>query len=228
MILSAMKSAILRLTGVSVQEVFASTDNIAVEIADLVNEVATEIMLSHDWRALTKVHQIAGDGSTAYPLPDDYDRMVLASNVDDATSWFWGYEQYTSVNEWMRYSSGSYGLQSPGGWIIMGGEFVFSPAPNGTAQFPYISDHYARDNDGTLKSEFTSDDDTFLLDNRLLTLGLIWRWQSQKGMDYSESMQSYEIALAREQARDGGANVLRSPRGYRLGGNVAYNNRAIR
>ena len=65
MILSAIQSAILRVSGVKVGEVFASPDQIAVEMADLSTDVATDIMQSHDWRALTKVLTITGTGATA-------------------------------------------------------------------------------------------------------------------------------------------------------------------
>lgn len=227
MILNPIKSAILRVSGVVVQEVFASTDQIAVEMVDLANDVAAEIAKSHDWRVLTKVHQVVGDGSQAYPLPTGYDRMVSASSIDDSASWFWGYEPFDSVNDWMRYVSGAYSIQSPGGWLIIGGEFNFYPAPNGTAQFPYVSNQWARDDSGTLASAFMADTDTFLLDDRLLTLGLVWRWLHQKNLEYSEDLATYEIALAREQSRDKGARVLRTPRGRIHSANLAYSGRPI-
>lgn len=212
MIFPAIRSAILRCTGVVVDEVFASTDQIAVEMADLANEVATDIMKSHDWRVLTKVATVVGDGSLAYPLPADYDRMVIASAMDSTAAWFWGYEQFHTVNEWLTYKSGLIGIQSPGGWIIIGGELQFFPAPLGGAEYPYISNQFARDAVGNPASEFVSDADTFVLGNRLLTLGLIARWNAQKGQDYSEDMATYEIALSQAQARDKGAQVIRSGR----------------
>lgn len=228
MILTAIRSAILRCTGVSVSQVFASTDQIAVEMADLSNEVATDIMKSHDWRALTKVAQVVGDGGLAYALPADYDRMVLGSDIDDAQSWFWGYDSFDSVNEWMRFKSGTYSIVSPGGWIILGGELQFYPAPNGTAQYPYISNLYARDAEGDPASSFVTDADEFVLDDRLLTLGLIAKWNAQKGQEYSEAMADYEIALAQAQARDKGARLLRTPRRYgAVGGRLAYSGRPI-
>lgn len=224
MIITAMRSAILRLTGVSVTEVFASTDPIAVEMADLVNEVAIDIMKSHDWRALTKIATVTGGESQ--PLPADFDRMVLASDIDDAASWFWGYQPFESVNDWMRYKTGGGGILSPGGWIMLGGELQFYPAPSGVAQYPYISNAYAKDETGDAQSAFTADNDTFVLDARLLTLGLIWRWNEQKGMEYAEAMQTYEIALAQAQSRDKGARVLRVG-GRMVGAKLAYTGRAI-
>jgi hypothetical protein len=226
MILPAIRSAILRCTGTAVQDVFTNTDQIAVEMADLANEVATDIAQSQDWRALTKVATVTGGAGLSYALPADYDRMTLGAEVDDAVSWFWGYEPFQSVNDWLRFQSGTYGIVSPGGWIIIGGELQFYPAPVGVAQYPYISTAWARDSNGAPKSDFTADSDEFVLDDRLLTLGLIWRWLDQKGMQYAEAMQTYETALARAQARDKGARLLRTPT-RSLGGRLAYSGRPI-
>jgi hypothetical protein len=228
MILTAIKSAILRCTGVVVQEVFASTDSVAVEMVDLVNEVATDIMKSRDWRALTSVAEIVGTGVEAYDLPSGFDRMVLASDIDDKAQWFWGYEPFDTVNDWMRFKAGGGGISQPGGWIMLGGQLQFYPAPSGTAQFPYISNLYAKSASGTIKEAFTADTDTFRLNERLLTLGLIWRWKAQKGFEYAEDMATYETALAQEQGRDKGASVLRSVGRRMTGAGVAYSGMPIR
>lgn len=228
MIFNAIRAAILRVQGVAIQQAFSSTDLVALEMADLANEVAADIVASHDWRALTKVATVVGNGGLAYPLPADYDRMTLASEVDDAATWFWGYDNFESVNEWMRFKSGTYSIVSPGGWIIIGGELQFYPAPNGTAQYPYVSNLWARAADGTPKAEFTADDDTFVLDERLLTLGLIWKWNAQKGQDYSEALSDYEMALGQKQGRDKGSRLLRTPRRYGVpGARLAYAGRPL-
>jgi len=225
-ILTAIRSAILRTTGAAVNNVYGGTEQIAVEMADLVDEVATDIATSHDWRALTKVATVTGNGSLAYALPTDFDRMVLGGEVDDAASWFWGYQPFDSVNEWMRFQSGAGGIISPGGWIIIGGELQFYPAPSGVARYPYISKAWARSDLAVAQTKFLADTDTFLLPERLLTLGLIWRWQSQKGMDYGEDMATYEVALAQAQTRDKGSRVLRTP-SHRFSGKLAYSGRPI-
>lgn len=212
--LSAAQSALVRLVGRKPSTVFSSTEQTVVEIADLITEVATDIMKSHDWQALTKIHSINGDGTeTAFPLPSDYDRMVLAQGISDANSWFWGYTQVPDMDTWMQIQNGYFlGVVSPGWWMLTGGEFQFQPAPalGAVAKFPYISKNFAIDQNGAAKASFDNDLDTFALDERLLTLGIIWRWRSQKKLDYAEEMQTYEIALSQAQARDRGASVIRS------------------
>jgi hypothetical protein len=210
-VFTAIRAAALRTTGLNLAQAFASTEQVAVEMVDLVNEVAADIALSQDWRALTKVATITGTGALEYPLPTDYDRMLLSAEVDDAATWFWGYEPFASVNDWMRFKSGAFGILSPGGWIILGGEMNFFPAPSGVAQYPYISNQWAKSSAAVPQSQFQADDDTFVLPERLLTLGLIWRWNAQKGLDYGEDLATYEAALAQAQTRDKGARLLRTP-----------------
>lgn len=206
---TAMTAALLRAEGSRATEFFTSTNQDAMEMSDLINEVARDIVDSHDWRDLTKIHTFTGNGSqTAFPKPADCDRMVLASLVDRPGSWLWGYCSVPSLNDWMTITTNGFGRIEPGSWILLGGEFQFYPAPSGDAQMAYISKNYARSESGTAKAGFESDDDEFVLDDRLLTLGLIWRWKAQKGLEYAEDMATYEMALSRAQGRDKGARVI--------------------
>lgn len=58
------------------------------------------------------------------------------------------------------------------------------------------------------KSSFTLDTDTSLLDERLLSLSLIWRFKQAQGLDFSTELQMFENRLANEMTRDGGKPVL--------------------
>ena len=210
-ILDAIRKAILRTDGSVVTEVYSSADQICVEMADLANDVAIDIVKGHDWRKLTKLHTMAGNGVTEdFPLPADYDRMVLASEIDDMDMWFWGYCNIPTINEWLELKNSGFVGLNPGGWIMIGGNMSFMPAPTGTAVYPYISNLYARDEDGNPKAQFDRDTDTFVLDERLITLGCIWRWFEQKHMPVDTS--EYDLALSQAQARDKGARTVTNRR----------------
>jgi hypothetical protein len=58
---------------------------------------------------------------------------------------------------------------------------------------------------GALKTNFTADNDVYTLGDRVLTLGVVWRYKQSKGRDYAEDMRSYEMALAARYRRDRGA-----------------------
>lgn len=218
-VLTAIQKAVLRCTGTNINDAFSSGDIVALEMADLSNEVAQDILSTYDWRALTRIATLTGD-TTVFPVPADYDRMVKGSAVADPINWFWSYTPFSSVTEWRRLVDGGYQMIVPGGWIIIDGAFNFYPAPYDGATFPYISKGYARSSDGEIKNEFDQDTDTFALPERLLTLGLIWRWKAQKGLAYAEDLETYEIALAREQVKDKGYRPLFETRPHR-GGNFS-------
>lgn len=217
-VLTAAQSAMIRLVGQKPTTIFSSQNKMEMEIADLSTEVAVDIMKSNDWRALTKFQTLTGDGTiTAFDLPADYDRMALAEDVTDPNNWFWGYSQAQSLTDWMQItSSGFFGI-TPGWWIILEGQMHFAPAPSdgNQAKFAYISKNIGRDATLAPIAAFTSDDDTFVLSERLLTLGLIWRWKAQKGIEYAEDLANFEKALSENAGRDKGATVIRKGAPYR-------------
>lgn len=212
----------VRLVGRKPQTVFSSTQQMEMEIADLATDVAVDIMKSHDWRDLTVVETFTPDGvTTAFPKPADFDRIVLAQDMEDGNNWLWGYTPAASLSDWIRITSSGFSAITPGWWIILGGQFQFSPAPasGSPAVFPYISNNIGRAAaGGTPIAAFTDDGDTFVLEDRLLTLGLIWRWKAQKGLEYAEDMANYEKAFSQNAARDKGSQAIRKGRPVRIPG----------
>lgn len=206
-----VRSASIRVLGSDPGGLFSVENQTVRELRDLVQEAAEDIAASYDWRALTRIAMLVGDGVTdAFPIPNDYERMLVASHMHDEDRWLWGYRQYASVDDYMCALDGALDIAPPHGWIILGGEFRFQPAPSGTARFPYITSLIVRASDGSERPRFEADDDEFVLSERLLTLGLIWRYRAQKGLDYTEDMQTYELALAQAQSRDTGPQSIRS------------------
>ena len=222
--LTAMQNAAVRLVGQKPSVFFSSQSAFEQEIANLLNEVARDIALSHDWRALTKIQTVTGDGTTTdFSLPDDYDRMVVGQGVHDGNTWFWDYTACPDLDTWITLQSGSFMALTPGWWIILDQKFQFYPAPPSgqAAKYPYISKNYARSEAGAAQDAFLKDDDTFVIDERLLTLGLIWRWREMKRLDSGGEQASFEKAFGEAAARDKGAQVIRS-RAQRRMPNVSY------
>lgn len=212
-ILTAMQRAAIRLIGRRPDAFFgaAASNVFEMEISDLVNEVATDIVDSHDWQALTKFATITADGTTtAFDMPTDYDRMLMNSEVSQTEGFFWGYEHVTDLSEFQYLASRGF-FQSPGVWTIYGNQMHFSPAPTIDGTYPYVAKCYARDS-VTLenKCDFDADTDEFLLDEKLLTLGLVWRWREQKKMDATGDQEAFAKALGEKAARDSGSKMFRN------------------
>jgi hypothetical protein len=209
-ILPAMQSAAVRLLGQKPGSFFGSSNTFEMEIADLVNEVAIDIANYQDWQGLTKFATIVSNGTTtAFDLPDDYDHMVKTAKMNEVTSWFWGYSRVLDISDFATLRASGFG-PVPGAWALYGNQIQFAPAPTQNATYPYISNAYAIDA-GTQarKPAFDKDTDTFVLPERLLTLGLIYKWRENKGLATSDGDAYYE-ALNNAGADDKGARVYRS------------------
>lgn len=210
-VLTAMQSAAIRLVGRRPTVFFDASDTFQVELCDLVNEVAADVAKYQDWQALIRLGTVTGDGSTTeFALPDDYDRMLVNADIADLTSWFWGYYAYKDINAFLYAEARDFNA-APGGWVIYGNQLRFAPAPADavTATFPYITANWAIGESTAPKAAFTADTDTFALPERLLTLGLVWRWRENKTLDASGDQEAFVKALDEYAAKDGGSRVYR-------------------
>lgn len=90
---------------------------------------------------------------------------------------------------------------------VRGKDFLMYPAPEAGQDiyFEFITKNWisAADNSIT-RSRWVLDDDYALLDEDIITLGVIWRWLKAKNFDYSEDFRTYEIRKMNAMARDGG------------------------
>lgn len=218
-VLAAMQSAALRLIGEKPQTFFGSSELFQNELCDLVNEIAQDVSEFRDWQALIKIANPTGDAvQTEFSLPSDYDRMLVNTEILDGLSWLFGYTHIPDMNEFIFLQERGY-QPTPGAWAIFGGALNFTPAPASgqTATFPYISKNWAVSDTGALKPEFTADTDSFVLNERMLTLGLVWRWRQNKKLDYTGDDQAYADALSFHGSKDGGSNVIRRASRLRFG-----------
>lgn len=211
-VLTAAQSAFIRLSGAKPATLFSASGRMEAEIADLMSEVADDVMRSHDWRGLTALHTLTGDGSTTvFDLPEDYDRMVQGQSMHDPGTRLWGYTSVSDLDEWITVTTGGFLAATPGWWIILDGKVQVSPAPpdGRKAVFPYIRRDFGTTATGVPICRFKRDDDEFFLGDRLLTLGAIWRYRAMKGLEYAEDMANFEKALSEAAARDKGSRVIR-------------------
>jgi len=217
-ILQAMQSAAIRLVGYRPQVFFTSSEQFELELTDLINEVATDICKIHDWQALLKINTYTGDGVTeSFPFPADYDRQPVNANLQDLRNWAWNYAHLTDINQFMFIRARGF-QQFPGSWTIYGNNFEFTPPPppGDTATFPFISGHYAKSDNGSTKGAFTEDTDEFLIrdGDKLLTLGLVWRWRENKKLDYTGDQEAFQMLLEQIAAKDKGSSIIRKGRQF--------------
>lgn len=221
-VLTACQEAARRLIGQKPATFFGAPGKFEIEICGLLNEVAEVIARGQDWQNLTKIATINGDGTAeAFDLPADYDRMLLTSRVQDTDGWWWGYFRFTDIGDYLWNKSRGF-TPYPGGWIIYDNQMNFSPAPSlgMVAQFPYVSRFKFN---GKTKATADADTDTFDLPERLLTLGIIWKWREDKQLDSTGAQEAFMDEMNNYGSKDKGAQVIRSGRRRRWPGvGIAY------
>jgi hypothetical protein len=173
------------------------------ELTDMATECAKRIGEAHDWTAIRATATLQGEGQTRFAMPDDFWRLtegakLYSSAVQD------NLHHLTNPDSFQKAMSRSAALPSKV-WM-QSGEFIdVYPALSvgEVLSLQYVSNVLVSTATGDGRS-FVADTDTFLLDPRLLSLGIVWEWRKQKGLPYAEDMQTYEIALGRGIAADNG------------------------
>jgi hypothetical protein len=182
------------------------------ELLTHANECAQRLARdTRDWSALIKTATVTGDGvAESFALPSDFLRLLLDSNVWTSRSSFIPLVYINSYDEWLRRKASGF-WDSRGAYILIGGRIYINPilAAGATATFAYLSNQIINvAATGLTDTQFTADDDTCKLDERLLKLMLIWVWKESKGSPYAEAMGTYSDALWSVAGRDQPAPIL--------------------
>lgn len=193
----------------------SSTDREYVELSRVARNVAYKIASDFDWQALQKVNTYTGDGTTeAFDLPSDYKRMLRNGQMW-SSRWIWAFNHIANPDEWLEMQVVPYTFIN-GNWIVYGGQFHFRPIMQDgeTIKFFYMDKNVVQSAGGTFKETFDADDDTLRVPEKLLELGMIWKWRMNKGLPYEEDQTAYEKELRNQMDADAGAKgVVRG--GYR-------------
>lgn len=185
--------------------VVGSSDPTVLQLLEMLQSEGDDLVSRHEWAPLIALHSFAASGvdPQSATLPSDWSRLLV-----DASYWRSG-SKLTPLSGpapsdiWHRLLSMP-GVRFPGYWRMYGGAVQIIGVPSGeTVTGEYISNKWILASDGTTtKQFFSADDDTPKLPERLLRLGLIWRWKQSKGLDYAEDLRNAELELERAIAAD--------------------------
>jgi len=177
------------------------------------NEMAQRIAYdTRDWTVLKNITDgvCIGDGAaTSFPLPANFKRMLLTTDVwrSDNTQQPMRFEPDT--NEWVRRRNANE-IDAWGEWTMLGGRIHIFPAMGVGVQatFVYLEKNPIALDSGGFGDRFMNDADTFRIDERILKLGMIANWKQQKGSPYAEDMGTYSDALANIMGHDQPAPII--------------------
>lgn len=188
----------------------AGTSRDMLELQELARDTAIMIAQGHSWQKFKTINTVTGDGVTEdWDLPADYDWMPDGNDLWSSSL----QSPLTHVldeNDWLEQLVKTTSTITDT-WIIYGGQLHIRQALGNaiTAKHFYQSNKIVVSSGGTTKETFTADTDVFRLNERLLKLGMIWRWKADKGVPYDEHIEDYETLKAQDIARDSGSTVLR-------------------
>lgn len=192
---------------------YASTDQQILQLVGLAQQEGKELSKRHPWQALTKEKTFtttAAETQTS-AIPSDFDRFVDETMYNRSQTR--GIAGPLSPQEWQFNKSvvASTIIQA---FRQRGNSILITPTPTAgeTVAYEYISANWCQSNAAVERSAWAADADTGIVSEELMTLGVIWRWQKAKGLDYAESFRTYEIQLAQISNRDGGKARLNAGR----------------
>jgi hypothetical protein len=189
--------------------VINSTDPNVPLLLRLANQEGRELARRHDWQRLLVDYTFASLATEAQTaLPTNFDRFLPNPEIwnRSLTQKYYG---PTDARTWGQLKALAVTAGAPGWWRLIGNGLEITPAPTAgqTLAIPYISTNWCQSSALVAQSAWTSDTDTALIPERLITLGIVWRYRKSKGLDYAEDMATYE----REVERYGGAEGIALP-----------------
>lgn len=191
-----------------------STDTTTRQLFALLQEEGDELSRRHDWRALIVLGQIVGDGtSERFDLPIDFDRLATGAALWRDQTLIEPLMGPLSSAQWVAYTNSiSAGVQKA--YRLIGGQIDVYPAlaAGEVVRLEYFSSHWVISADSlTRRLTIAQDSDYTAMPERLLKLGLRWRWRLQKGLPFDMQKKAYEDAL------DMAAFADRAPRPIAMG-----------
>lgn len=97
--------------------------------------------------------------------------------------------------------------------------FLITPEPTAgeTIAYEYVTKNWVLSASDERKDSFTADTDTCVFPEKLIRLGVRWRFLKAKGLDYAEDFRTYETEKAKAKAKTIGSTKLD------VTGRTAYN-----
>ena len=193
---------------------FGSSDDQAILLRNLMNEEGKTLAgggeaSDHPWTVLITEKTFNGVAAAIQTsaVPSDFNYIINESMWNRTRKWRctgpldskeWQYLQaIPSANVYPYFR-------------FQGGNLLIYPSPTAgdTFAYEYVSKNWTQTSSGTGIAAMTADTDVSLIDDEILTRGVVWRFLASKGLDYAEAFRKYEIYLAKAVARDGGKKRL--------------------
>lgn len=193
--------------------VIGSNDQNIVQLQEIANEEGQELADAYEWQILTSEVQFYATATESQGNLNDIVDGDLGWIVND-TIWnrttnrpLFGpltAQQWQQIKA--RAAAGPFSE-----YRIRGNQLLFYPPPDAgdNCYFEWVSKDFCQNSAGTASyREWNADTDVSILDSRIMSLGIVWRWKQLKGLDFQADYTKYAVAVEQAKARDGTKSVL--------------------
>lgn len=208
MSLLSMMSTVARRVGIPTPTVVAAaTDATVLQLLEYAQEEGRQLARYGDWRVLRKEKTfttVAAETQTDTPIPTDLGGFI------NGTLWNRSRRERmrgpATPQDWQAWKSqATFPLE--GVIYLRGTSLLIQPTPEAgeTVAYEYRSSYWCQSSGGTAQEAWAADTDTGILSERLMGLGIIWRFKQGRGMDWQADFSKYEFevnqALSADQPR---------------------------
>lgn len=182
------------------------------QLLALANREGKDLARRATWQALTKefTHTTTAaedQGAVTTVIGSDFDFLINSTPWDRSQMRPIGGS--VSPQVWQQFKAEN--ITGPYVEYRIRGNRVLTiptPAAGHTLAGEYYSKNWCASSGGTGQAAWAADTDVGVLDEELMTLGLIWRWLQFKGLAYAEHFSTYERQVNDALARDGGKRPI--------------------
>lgn len=206
-LLTLVQGAALRVGIAKPTVVAAATDQGVQQLLEFAQEEGRQLARFGDWRALRKEKTfttVAAETQTDTPIPTDLGGFI------DETMWNRNRRERVygpvSPQQWQAWKAQST-FPVTDTFCLRGSAWLQQPIPvaGQVIAFEYRSSHWCQSSGGTSQEAWAADTDTGILSERLMGLGLVWRYKQARGLDWEADYEKYTFevhqALAADQPR---------------------------
>ena len=209
-LLTIVSDARSRLNLGTVSSVFSNEDLGVVQMMGLLQDIGDELAERNFWQRLNIAGTITGDGSTTlWTVPADFSGLSPGLQFTSNLYPMFNLNGPVTNEELARLKAFPIAPIRPV-WRIINNQIEFWPAlQNGEiVTYNYYSPNWIYTVALTRVARWTADTDISLIDEKVLTRGLEWRWLAAKGFDYAEAFRRYEQSLDRADGRQDTGRIV--------------------
>jgi hypothetical protein len=199
-------------TGFKQEQAFATSQTTEGQTMLALANREVNTLQKETWQELTRTMLLPLTTATEYDLPDDYRQFVFdtawATNQEYKADFpvipeGWAYLQSQDVATGFVYRIR----------IINNQIQIYNPQDGAELYAEYISKYAVSSGTGQAKERFTADDDTFGLNDDLMIMGVKWRFNKLKGMEWQADFAEWKKMYKSERATNISAQTLDFTRG---------------